>query len=248
MFIEPHAVSPFQMSVRRPNRVQNYFQYRSMLRRYPNFIHHGKWTNELDANDKNRGDLLDICNAALKRDLGVVIGYGWWNRWDHEDNKRKTKRIGMLKVKRDNIIAELMPNTQIEPEMEARVAKILMIHNEDKANYFGVKKLVQNLKEIFIDDLSYEMCYGHAAVCPQSGYPVTGKDDRFSWARTMKINHSDGQGSFKISRLTETWVKTGFTLIPSPERDDELALALLSKSYTDRLLQGIHANYWAQFF
>ena len=101
---------------------------------------------------------------------------------------------------------------------------------------------------MIMDCLGYSWAYGHPLDRDDPAYPTWDGDTqkRFRPHGSKTVNYADGGSlTHKISRLTQTWLRTGMQLFPSPERD-ELCVGFMSDQFKHELLDD-DAEFWAQF-
>ena len=95
---------------------------------------------------------------------GFVSTYGlaYWNSVD-EDGKRFTKKVATLQLTcpKSEIYCQLIDVSETDAP-EVPMIKILMIHNPKKANPYGLRRFVKNLRFILIEKRGYDFAWG----CP----------------------------------------------------------------------------------
>ena len=114
--------------------------------------------------------------------------------------------------------------------------KILMIHNPKKANPYGLRRFVKNLRFILIEKRGYDFAWGCPLEVDDPRYPVVGVDKRFEMHRELTFADEDGEThKVIVSRLAATWEAAGMILMPVP--DDLIGSAFCSDKYRAHLLK-----------
>ena len=111
-----------------------------------------------------------------------------------------------------------------------------MIHNPKKANPYGLRRFVKNLRFILIEKRGYDFAWGCPLDVDDSRYPLVGVDKRFKMHRELTFADEDGEThKVIVSRLAATWEAAGMILMPVP--DDLIGAAFCSDKYRDHLLK-----------
>ena len=180
-----------------------------------------------------------IQDAGSARGFEVWTTIGKRNFFDFENHRRCSQDLPITLLSKDNCWVQLVQEGK-------RYVKILGIVNEGKPK--SLRGWVSDLKQLLIDDCGFGFVFGHAMQFQSNlNYPINTKvDRRFEHWKTVKIQTNDGPLVFKLNRLTKLWLKMGFRLAPSPETDDNPALALYSASFFQELME-LKPDIWKQF-
>ena len=179
------------------------------------------------------------------QDVGATRGFEVWttiakrNFFDFENHRRRSEDLAITVLSKDECWIQLVQESK-------RYVKILGIVNEGKPK--SLRGWVSDLKQLLIDDCGFGFVFGHAMQFQSNlNYPINTKvDRRFEHWKTVKIQTNDGPLVFKLNRLTKLWLKMGFRLAPSPETDDNPALAVYSSSFFNELME-LKPDIWKQF-
>ena len=68
-----------------------------------------------------------------------------------------------------------------------------MIHNPKKANPYGLRRFVKNLRFILIEKRGYDFAWGCPLEVDDPRYPVVGGDKRFEMHRELTFKDEDGE-------------------------------------------------------
>jgi hypothetical protein len=179
--------------------------------------------------------MLPAWNAASWEGLKPAYGLAYWNT---VEKFRQTKsKVGTIQYTDPDsgVYCQLIDENQINTP-KVPMMKILMSHNQRKANPYGVKRFVEKLSFILIEKLKYDMAWGLPLTINDSRYPVIGAYKRFEEHHRMTYEKESRETKeVIILRLAATWATAGMILMPVP--DGEIAPAFISKSYRRKLLK-----------
>ena len=233
-FLEPEIFRPIRNG-RRISELDWYLGYRDLVAAYPAFlelVHFDGWKMGMPLSDW----VNPLFNAAAYEGFVSKHGLAYWNSSD-EDGKRFTKKVATLQLTcpKSEIYCQLIDVSETD-EREVPMIKILMIHNPKKANPYGLRRFVKNLRFILIEKLGYEFAWGCPLEVNDPRYPVVGVDKRFEMHRELTFADGDGEThKVIVSRLAATWEAAGMILMPVP--DDLIGSAFCSDKYRAHLLK-----------
>ena len=233
-FLEPEIFRPIRNG-RRISELDWYLGYRDLVAAYPAFlelVHFDGWKMGMPLSDW----VNPLFNAAAYEGFVSKHGLAYWNSID-EDGKRFTKKVATLQLTcpKSEIYCQLIDVSETD-EREVPMIKILMIHNPKKANPYGLRRFVKNLRFILIEKLGYEFAWGCPLEVNDPRYPVVGVDKRFEMHRELTFADGDGEThKVIVSRLAATWEAAGMILMPVP--DDLIGAAFCSDKYRNHLLK-----------
>ena len=233
-FLEPEIFRPIRNG-RRISELDWYLGYRDLVAAYPAFlelVHFDGWKMGMPLSDW----VNPLFNAAAYEGFVSKHGLAYWNSSD-EDGKRFTKKVATLQLTcpKSEIYCQLIDVSETD-EREVPMIKILMIHNPKKANPYGLRRFVKNLRFILIEKLGYEFAWGCPLEVNDPRYPVVGVDKRFEMHRELTFADGDGEThKVIVSRLAATWEAAGMILMPVP--DDLIGAAFCSDKYRNHLLK-----------
>ena len=233
-FLEPEIFRPIRNG-RRISELDWYLGYRDLVAAYPAFlelVHFDGWKMGMPLSDW----VNPLFNAAAYEGFVSKHGLAYWNSSD-EDGKRFTKKVATLQLTcpKSEIYCQLIDVSETDAP-EVPMIKILMIHNPKKANPYGLRRFVKNLRFILIEKLGYEFAWGCPLEVNDPRYPVVGVDKRFEMHRELTFADGDGEThKVIVSRLAATWEAAGMILMPVP--DDLIGAAFCSDKYRDHLLE-----------
>ena len=233
-FLEPEIFRPIRNG-RRISELDWYLGYRDLVAAYPAFlelVHFDGWKMGMPLSDW----VNPLFNAAAYEGFVSKHGLAYWNSSD-EDGKRFTKKVATLQLTcpKSEIYCHLIDVSETD-EPEVPMIKILMIHNPKKANPYGLRRFVKNLRFILIEKLGYEFAWGCPLEVNDPRYPVVGVDKRFEMHRELTFADVDGEThKVIVSRLAATWEAAGMILMPVP--DDLIGSAFCSDKYRAHLLK-----------
>ena len=179
------------------------------------------------------------------QDVGAKRGFEVWttiakrNFFDFENHRRCSEDLAITVLSKDECWIQLVQESK-------RYVKIICILNEGRAK--SLHSWVSSLKQLLLDDCGFGFVWGHAMEVESNvNYPNNSrKDRRFEHWKTVTIKTNNGPLVFKLNRLTKLWLRMGFCLAPSPETDDNPALALYCSSFFQELLER-KPDIWKQF-
>ena len=242
-FLEPEIFRPIRNG-RRISELDWYLGYRDLVAAYPAFfelVHFDGWKMGMPLSDW----VNPLFNATAYESFVSKHGLAYWNSID-EDGKRFTKKVATLQLTcpKSEIYCQLIDVSETDAP-EVPMIKILMIHNPKKANPYGLRRFVKNLRFILIEKRGYDFAWGCPLEVDDPRYPVNGTDKRFKKRRKMIFEDEDGETrEVTVSRLAATWEAAGMILMPVP--DDLIGAAFCSDKYRDHLL--IKNKFMNQFF
>jgi len=180
-----------------------------------------------------------IHNLESSRGFEVWTTIARRNFFDFESHRRSSEDLLITVLAKDGCWAQLLQEGD-------RYCKILGIVNTGRPK--SLRRLISDLKQLLIDDCGFGFVWGHAMqVKSNRNYPHNSKvDRRFESWKTVKIQTDDGPLIYRLNRLTKLWLRMGFSLAPSPDRDGSPALALYSDSFFQELLER-KPDIWKQF-
>ena len=217
--------------------IERWKSFRDCLRNHHSFVNIPRGNKRSSGSDC--GLTKTILNAAETRGFEVWTTIGKRNFFDFLNHRRCSEDLPI------NLLSKVDCWVQLIQEGE-RYVKILGIVNEGRLK--SLRRWVSELKQLLIDDCNFGFVYGHAMQFQSNlNYPHNSKiDRRFDHWKTVTIKTNNGPLVFSLNRLTKLWLKMGFSLAPSPETDDSLALALYSDSFFQELLE-LKPDIWKQF-
>ena len=140
-----------------------------------------------------------------------------------------------LSFVKDEICFQLIEVSEIDSTKFSMI-KILMFYNPKKANPYGLRRFVKNLRFILIEKRGYDFAWGCPLEVDDSRYPLVGVDKRFKMHRELTFADEDEEThKVIVSRLAATWEAAGMILMPVP--DDLIGAAFCSDKYRDHLLK-----------
>ena len=212
-----------------------YIGYRDLVAAYPTFLHlehFDGWKLGMPPPEWT----TPLFNAAAYEGFVSMHGLAYWNSVD-EDGKRFTKKVATLQLTcpKNGIYCQLIDVSETDAP-EVPMIKILMIHNPKKANPYGLRRFVKNLRFILIEKRGYDFAWGCPLEVDDLRYPVVGVDKRFIMHRELTFADEDGEThKVIVSRLAATWEAAGMILMPVP--DDLIGAAFCSDKYRAHLLK-----------
>ena len=233
-FLKPHINRPIR-SGRRISDLDWYIGYRDLVAAYPTFLHlehFDGWKLGMPLPEWT----TPLFNAAAYEGFVSTYGLAYWNSVD-EDGKRFTKKVATLQLTcpKSEIYCQLIDVSETDAP-EVPMIKILMIHNPKKANPYGLRRFVKNLRFILIEKRGYDFAWGCPLEVDDPRYPVVGVDKRFEMHRELTFADEDGEThKVIVSRLAATWEAAGMILMPVP--DDLIGSAFCSDKYRAHLLK-----------
>ena len=242
-FLEPEIFRPIRNG-RRISELDWYLGYRDLVAAYPAFlelVHFDGWKMGMPLSDW----VNPLFNAAAYEGFVSKHGLAYWISI-YEDGKRFTKKVSTLQLTcpKSEIYCQLIDVSETDAP-EVPMIKILMIHNPKKANPYGLRRFVKNLRFILIEKRGYDFAWGCPLEVDDPRYPVNGTDKRFKKRRKMIFEYEDGETrEVTVSRLAATWEAAGMILMPVP--NDLIGAAFCSDKYRDHLL--IKNKFMNQFF
>ena len=177
-----------------------------------------------------------LFNAAAYEGFVSTYGLAYWNQID-EDGKRFTKKVATLQLTcpKSEIYCQLIDVSETDAP-EVPMVKILMIHKPKKANPYGLRRFVKNLRFILIEKRGYDFAWGCPLEVDDPRYPVVGVDKRFEMHRELTFADEDGEThKVIVSRLAATWEAAGMILMPVS--DGLIGAAFCSDNYRNHLLK-----------
>ena len=232
-FLKPHINRPIRNG-RRISDLDWYLGYRDLVAAYPVFL-------ELVHFDGGKvgmplSDWVNpLFNAAAYEGFVSKHGLAYWNSID-ENGKRFSKKVATLQLTcpKSEIYCQLIDVSETDAP-EVPMVKILMIHNPKKANPYGLRRFVKNLRFILIEKCGYHFAWGCPLEVNDPRYPINGTDKRFKKRRKMTFEDEDGETrEVTVTRLAATWEAAGMILMPVP--DDLIGAAFCSDKYRNHLL------------
>ena len=233
-FLEPEIFRPIRNG-RRISELDWYLGYRDLVAAYPAFlelVHFDGWKMGMPLSDW----VNPLFNAAAYEGFVSKHGLAYWNSID-ENGKRFTKKVATLQLTcpKSEIYCQLIEVSETDAP-EVPMIKILMIHNPKKANPYGLRRFVKNLRFILIEKRGYDFAWGCPLEVDDPRYPVVGVDKRFEMHRELTFADEDGEThKVIVSRLAATWEAAGMILMPVP--DDLIGSAFCSDKYRAHLLK-----------
>ena len=233
-FLEPEIFRPIRNG-RRISELDWYLGYRDLVAAYPAFlelVHFDGWKMGMPLSDW----VNPLFNAAAYEGFVSKHGLAYWNSID-ENGKRFTKKVATLQLTcpKSEIYCQLIDVSETDAP-EVPMIKILMIHNPKKANPYGLRRFVKNLRFILIEKRGYDFAWGCPLEVDDPRYPVVGVDKRFEMHRELTFADEGGEThKVIVSRLAATWEAAGMILMPVP--DDLIGAAFCSDKYRDHLLK-----------
>ena len=165
--------------------------------------------------------------------------------------ERVLKPISLLKLQdqRSSLTAQLVDSDGVHGKSNHKIAKILFIQNEGRIAPYKTKGFVRSVRELLIDKCGYDFVYGHSANCDQLDHQHNslGTDKRFDNHHNFSLTIDSKQHAFAVSNLCHFWNLMGFTVTPSPENENDLAVSLMSAEYKKFLLN-LAPELWGQVF
>lgn len=228
-----------------------FMKFKGLLREFDPFI----VIDNFDGTTfSNNGWLLATLNSASKRGLKPRRGLGYYNQYDIESGKRVAEKIALLLVTcpKSGIYAQLVDCIETNASgLKVKAMKILMVRNPNRVNPFAMRRFLKTLKTILLEDQSYGLAWGNAAVVDQLDHPHNdpkGGDKRFDTYETKTIHLTkDKSIEVEVSNLTHYWCSVGFDLMLSPDHDCSLSVAMVSPTMKAQLLEKDELL-WGQFF
>ena len=195
--------------------------------------------NNKRALEGNSGLTKAIQNLEPSRGFEVWTTIARRNFFDFESHRRSSEDLPITVISKDDCWAQLLQEGE-------RYCKILGIVNTGRPK--SLRHWISDLKQLLIDDCGFGFVFGHAmTVKSNRNYAHNSRfDRRFENWKTVKIQTDDGPLVYKLNRLTKLWLRMGFSLAPSPDRDGSPALALYSSSFFQELLE-LEPTFWKQF-
>ena len=231
------------------NEFEIFMKFKELLREFDPFI---VIDNFVDDTFSDNGWLLATLNSASKRGLKPRRGLGYYNRYDLESGHRVAEKIALLQVTcpKSGIYAQLVDCCETNASgLKVKAMKVLMVRNPNRVNPFAMRRFLKTLKAILIDDQSYGIAWGNAAVIDQEDHPHNAQNDkRFETYETKLIYLAkDTSMELDVSNLTHYWCCVGFELMLSPDYEQHFAVAMVSPKMKAQLLAK-DALVWGQFF
>ena len=234
--------------VERLNDFEKFKEYYKFKMDFPPFIHGVRFPME-NPSRYTAAHHIDLWNAFSAAGLNPTNGDAWFNYWDSDGMKRKTKLINVLRVNNSyGVYAELSDLRETNPQMdEVKGLKILMLRNPNRPNHAQTRSMCDLLVRTIICTLEYDLMWGNPLEIDDYRYSHNGtKDRRFEVYRTITVESSDGESKeFKVTRLAQHWHRLGLRLMLSPDGDG-LACGAISESYKPKLL-AIDEKAWRPF-
>ncbi len=233
-FLEPEIFRPIRNG-RRISELEWYLGYRDLVAAYPAFlelVHFDGWKMGMPLSDW----VNPLFNAAAYEGFVSKHGLAYWNSID-ENGKRFTKKVATLQLTcpKSEIYCHLIDVSEINSP-EVPMIKILMIRNPRKANFYGLRRFIKNLRFILIEKRGYDFAWGCPLEVDDPRYPIVGVDKRFKKRRKMTFEDEDGETrEVTVTRLAATWEAAGMILMPVP--NDLIGAAFCSDKYRDHLLK-----------
>ena len=246
--ISPFALrTPGQASSERASVAETLFEFRKLLKNFPPFLALQEW-EKLYESIPFTSWMGEAASAAKEFGLTHRFGTYCWNRFT--DGQRVTDDVGVIKLTCPDtgIYADILDSRQTDPKLKKRILKFLIIRSPNRPNFFALRRFVKKIESMIMDCLGYSWAYGHPLDRDDPAYPTWDGDTqkRFRPHGSKTVNYADGGSlTHKISRLTQTRLRTGMQLFPSPERD-ELCVGFMSDQFKHELLDD-DAEFWAQF-
>jgi hypothetical protein len=216
--------------------IERWKSFRECLRNHHSFVNIRANKRALE----NDSELTKtIQNAGSARGFEVWTTIGKRNFFDFENHRRRSQDLAITVLSKSDCWVQLVQESK-------RYVKIICILNEGRAK--SLCSWVSSLKQLLLDDCGFGFVWGHAMEVESNvNYPNNSrKDRRFEHWKTVKIQTNGGPLVFSLNRLTKLWLKMGFRLAPSPETDDNPALAVYSSSFFQELME-LEPNIWKQF-
>jgi len=233
-FLKPEIFRPIRNG-RKISEFDWYLGYRDLVAVYPAFlelVHFEGWKMGMPLSDWTTLPF----NATAYEGFVSTYGLAYWNSVD-EDGKRFTKKVATLQLAcpKSEIYCQLIDVSETDSP-EVLMVKILMIHNPKKANPYGHRRFVKNLRFILIKKRGYDFAWGCPLEVDDPRYPVVGADKRFKINRELTFaDQAGGTRKVIVSRLAASWEVAGMILMPVP--DDLIGAAFCSDNYRADLLK-----------
>ena len=189
---DSHTINRPIRNGRRISDLDWYIGYRDLVAAYPTFLHlehFDGWKLGMPLPEWT----TPLFNAAAYEGFVSMHGLAYWNSVD-EDGKRFTKKVATLQLTfpKSEIYCQLIDVSETDVP-EVPMIKILMIHNPKKANPYGLRRFVKNLRFILIEKRGYDFAWGCPLEVDDPRYPVVGVDKRFEMHRELTFADEGGE-------------------------------------------------------